>query len=146
MSLSDTCYDALSDLGMAFKHYCHWYENVEYVSGVIDAMFFLAETAVKLDSIDPIVSRDIHLTVSRVVLISLLLDANDDNEQLGKAIRTTLTKLAGFNSRFARALERIEVWLASSDGKRVVSGHFPEFKEIPHILEAARRSTAGVAA
>lgn len=146
MALSDTCYDALNDLGNGFKRYCHWYDNTEYCSGIIDAMFDLAAVAVKIDMNDPFVSRDFNLTVSRVVLISLLLDEDDPNSAQREAIYKSLVEVACMNSRFARALETIESWLDTMDGKATVASAFPEFGIVPSILEMARWSTTGLAA
>ena len=146
MALSDTCYEALAELGSGFKHYCHWYKKVEYVAGVIDAMFSLAVVAVKIDMIDPIVSRDINLNVSRVVLIYLLPDAEDENVERRKAIYTSLIEVAYVDKRFLRALETIEAWLHTSEGKRATETDFPEFKEVPNILEKARSSIARLSA
>jgi hypothetical protein len=146
MALSDTCYDTISDLCDGFKFYCHWYGNVAYCSGIIDAMFSLAEVAVRIDAIDPIVSRDIELTTSKIVVISLL----DDDPSLAvtqrEAVYVSLIKLAGVNPRLAKALKDVEAWINSEEDPNAVLSEYPMFAIVPSILEMAHWSSSGLAA
>lgn len=135
MSLSDSCFDTLHELGVETRRYCEWGYDAEHLSGVIDAMFSLAEVAVDLNRHSGFPDFDENLAVDRTVMISLLPDPNEFDEDELESIVSALARVKSSDIRFRRALRQVRAWAHSAEGRCAVSHDFPEFSTADAILK-----------
>lgn len=133
MSLSDSCFDSLHELGVEIRHYSDWGYDAEHLSGVIDAMFSLAEVAVELNQ-RGFPDFDENLAVNRTELISLLPDPNVVDEDELEAVVSALARVRAVDARFRKALRDVRAWANSSEGRDIVAEDCPEFSVADAIL------------
>jgi hypothetical protein len=146
MSLSDTCYKMLAELSQTVLHYSEEEHYTGYVSGVVDAMFSLADVASRLNSFDTLYQQNAELTVAKLIFTTLVPDDPDDERYPRWHIVMLLVDIACSNKRFARALVVLEEWLATIEGHHCLANECPKFGLVADVLENARWSTAGLAA
>lgn len=146
MSLNVGCYHAIVELSESIRENCNVHESREYISGIVDAMFALAEIAVKIELRRREISKDATLMESRVVLSSLLRDVDDYTPLENEAICNQLIDLACVNTRFANALRTVAMWIETEDGQEVYADECPKYAILPSILKTAELSKLGMAA
>lgn len=134
MALYDCCFDSLHELGVEIRHYSDWGYDAEHLSGVIDAMFSLAEVAVELNRHPGFPDFDEDLAVNRTVLISLLPDPNVVDEDELEAVVSALARVRAVDARFRKALREVRAWANSSEGRDAVAEECPEFSVADAIL------------
>lgn len=136
----------LSDLSSTVQHYSEEEHNTGYLSGVVDAMFALADVASRMNAFDPLYPQYAELAVARLMFTTLVPD-NVDHDRHSRCCKTMLlVDLACNNKQFARALLVLEEWLATIDGHYCLMNECPQFAIVADVLENARWSTAGLAA
>lgn len=111
MALSDTCYESLAELGDSVNRYFDWGYDNAHISGVIDAMFALANVGVRLDMLEFVSNENIELIVGRAVVLALLHETDITDVIEHEAALIALANVATVNVLFARALVLIEDWL-----------------------------------
>ncbi len=146
MPLNDGCYHAIMALAESIKNNCHLPRSDLYISSIIDAMFGLAKIAVEIELSNRNISPNAQLMESRVVLTTILNDADDYNELQQEAICVMLIELATHNNRFAAALHAINSWLETDEGQRLYADECPKYSIVPSILKTLNWSATEVAA
>ncbi len=146
MLLNEGCYHAIVELSESIRENCHVLESRDYISGIVDAMFALAEIAVRIELRRRDISRDAALMEGRVVLSALLRDVDDCKSLQNVAICNQLIDLACNNVRFANALRTIVKWIETEDGQQVYADECPKYSIFPSILKTAELHKLGMVA
>jgi hypothetical protein len=145
-SLTDACADTLITLGAFVRHFSGGCYEDYYLTGMVQAMFELAEVGVLLDGAPPFHGEDRKLTVSKAVLLYLLPDRHFSELAQIEHVIKILGEIATINRRFAEALLLVERWLTTPEGHKFQRHHAPQFAMVDAILALARQTTVGLAA
>ena len=115
MSLSDTCYDTISDLSDSIHAYGPLDYSLHYWDAVINSMFTLSEVAAELNLHSTMKGkRSVHWIANRLVLDALL---NED--KYGGQINMVLpllSQIAKQSPRLSGAVIEIYQWSKSPEG------------------------------
>lgn len=146
MSLSDTCYKMLAEMSQTVLHYGKNEHYTGYLSGLVDAMFLLADVALRLSTFDPLYQQYAQLAVAKLVFTTFVPDDADEDRYPRRHVEMVLVEIACSNTQFARALLALEEWLVTTDAHHCLANVRPQYALVADILENARWSTAGLAA
>jgi len=146
MTLSDTCYKTLANLSSTVLLYSEQEHYTGYLSGVFDAMFALADVALRMRTFDPLYPQYAELGIAKLMFTTLVPDNFGDDRYPRWHITMVLVDIASSNKQFARALLLLEEWLTTIDGHYCMTNECTKFSLVADVLEDARWSTAGLAA
>jgi hypothetical protein len=123
MSLSDSCFDAITDLTHAFHHYLDWNYGAEHMGKLASAILELAEIAYALNYEPEIAAafkavhgehKPIKLIAECCIVADLIADP--ENHEVYQAAVTTVGLVAQINPRIRAAIVNAYYWQQSPAG------------------------------
>ncbi len=141
MALSDTCSDALSEIGRYLVWYSDWDYKPEQLIPVIDALYNLATFTNGQDTPPGMPNTNPSIGISRAV-VGAILGAEMDDDEFGKksasAILTLLPQIAKVHPKLAKSLDDVYAEITTSSDS-VMTMMYPN---ILSKLEAVRSNSA----